>query len=145
MAQGHRNHASSIQKSHQPTLAGSIDLHVVEPSGDEIYSANKGPSATGGQLDLGPESDCSIDGLHRENIYWPTGRAARGDYTVRVDYRSACGRSLPFDKTQYVVTVNVTGQQPRVSTVRLSQLTLAEVALAPVGRSRRSPTELRAK
>ena len=114
MAQGHRNRASSIQKSHQPTLAGSIDLHVVEPSGDEIYSANKGPSATGGQLDLGPESDCSIDGLHRENIYWPTGRAARGDYTVRVDYRSACGRSSPFDKTQYVVTVNVTGQQPRV-------------------------------
>jgi hypothetical protein len=87
----------------------AIDLHVVEPSGNEIYRANKGPSATGGQLELGREVDCAAQGLRTENIYWPSDRAPRGNYTVRVDYPSACG-----NETQYAVTVNVTGQQPQV-------------------------------
>ncbi len=87
-----------------------IDLHVVEPSGDEIYSANKGPSATGGQLDLESDGGCSNAGKRSQNITWPRGRAARGGYTARVDYRWACGAS----KTNYVVTVNVKGQQPQV-------------------------------
>jgi len=56
-------------------LNSGIDLHVVEPSGEEIYPANSGPSSAGGQLDFGPGSDCSIDGPVSENIFWPTGRA----------------------------------------------------------------------
>ena len=92
--------------------SSGIDLHVIEPSGEELYEANKGPSATGGQFDLGPEGDCAADG-RTENIFWPSGRAPRGSYSVLVAYRSACGRSSPY-QTRYAVTVNVKGREPQV-------------------------------
>lgn len=87
-----------------------VDLHMVEPSGAEIYYGNPGPSSTGGQLDLDSNAGCAIDGKRSENVTWPTGRAARGSYTVRVDYFSACGVS----RTNYVVTINAKGQEPQV-------------------------------
>lgn len=47
-----------------------LDLHLVEPSGNEIYHANKGPSVSGGTLDVdmnagGPRSRDPV-----ENIYY---------------------------------------------------------------------------
>lgn len=78
-----------------------VDLHVVEPSGTEIYYGNLSSSA-GGSLDLDSNPDCSIDRVNNENIRWPAGRAPSGTYTVRLDYYSACGVSL----TNYVVTIN---------------------------------------
>jgi hypothetical protein len=90
-----------------------VDLHVVEAgTNTEIYYGNKGPTPSGGQLDLDSNAGCSIDGKRSENITWPTGRAPRGTYIVRVDYWSDCGQI----RTNYVVTVNVKGQQPQVFT-----------------------------
>jgi len=51
--------------------SSAIDLHVIEPSGEELSEANKGPSATGGQFDMGPDGDCAADG-RTENIFWPS-------------------------------------------------------------------------
>ena len=87
-----------------------IDLHVVDPSGSEIYWAGK-TSATGGQLDLDSNAGCSTDGPRAENIFWASGLIApRGEYLVRVDHWSNCGAVL----TNYVVTVNTKGKPPRV-------------------------------
>lgn len=78
-----------------------VDLHVVDPSGEEIYFANR-TSASGGQLDLDSNAGCSIDDVRNENITWPVGTAPRGTYTVRVDYWSSCGVA----RTNYTVLVN---------------------------------------
>lgn len=77
-----------------------VDLHVIEPSGEEIYYDER-TSATGGRLDLDSNAACDIDGVNNENITWPEGRAPRGMYTVRVDYWDNCNVSA----TNYVVTV----------------------------------------
>lgn len=77
-----------------------VDLHVVEPGGEEIYYSNE-TSESGGTLDLDSNAGCTIDDVNNENVTWERG-APRGEYIVRVDYWSAC--SVP-GTTQYVVTV----------------------------------------
>jgi hypothetical protein len=78
-----------------------IDLHVIDPSGEEIYWNNR-RSASGGKLDLDSNSGCNIDSVRNENVTWPTGIAPRGTYTVRVDLWGSCGTTT----TNYVVRVN---------------------------------------
>jgi hypothetical protein len=75
-----------------------LDLHVIEPSGEEIYYGHL-TSATGGQLDLDNKCSNYVDG-RPENVFWPTGGAPRGTYTVKVDWFSDCGtgsQSLSYD------------------------------------------------
>ena len=78
-----------------------VDLHVVDPNGDEVHWANR-QVASGGELDLDSNAGCAIDGVRNENITWPVGSAPRGTYTVRVDYWSACSVAA----TSYTVLVN---------------------------------------
>jgi hypothetical protein len=91
--------SGDVQVSVSWDAPSDVDLHVVEPSGEEIYYGNGG-SATGGQLDVDSNANCVIDGKQIENIRWP-GRAPGGTYTVRVDYWDACG----VGRTNYLVTV----------------------------------------
>ncbi len=87
-----------------------VDLHVIDPTGAEIYWAGK-TSASGGQLDLDSNAGCATDGPRAENVFWSSGLIApRGEYIVRVDYWSACSAL----RTSYVVTVNSKGKPPRV-------------------------------
>ena len=71
------------------------DLHVVEPSGQEIWYGSRGPTATGGRLDRDDNvnmcgRDAEPGGV--ENVYWPTGSAPdRGTYRVDVVQYSSCG------------------------------------------------------
>jgi hypothetical protein len=58
--------------------APDLDLHVTDPNGEEIWFENI-RSSSGGTLDV---DDTEFEGP--ENIFWPTGRAPRGDYTVDV-------------------------------------------------------------
>ena len=68
-----------------------VDLHVIEPSGEEIYYGNL-DSATGGKLDLDSNPGCSIDGINNEHVSWPLGQSPSGDFTVRVHmFASGCG------------------------------------------------------
>ena len=62
-----------------------VDLHVVDPSGEEIFYGNR-ESASGGMLDLDSNAACTIDGVQNENITWSIGAAPQGTYIVRVDY-----------------------------------------------------------
>jgi hypothetical protein len=81
-----------------------VDLHVVEPGGEEIYFGRR-VSSTGGELDLDSNAACDIDGIRNENITWPVGTAPQGLYTVRVNYWSSCGVS----RTNYTVRINNSG------------------------------------
>lgn len=98
-----------------------LDLHVVGPNNLEIYYGNKTDSATGGTLDLDSNAACALDHKRSENITWPAGRAPRGTYTVKVDYWANCPPTALT--TNYVVTINVKGQAPRVINGTFSQTT----------------------
>ena len=86
-----------------------VDLHVIDPSGEEVYYGNRA-AASGGSLDLDSNAGCAIDGKRSENITWPTGGAPHGTYQVAVDYWNACSVTA----TDFVVTVNVKGQTPQI-------------------------------
>ena len=60
-----------------------LDLAVTEPDGTRTYFGNSGPSPSGGQLDVDSNVGCADDGAV-ENIFWPSGDAPSGSYTVEV-------------------------------------------------------------
>jgi hypothetical protein len=65
-----------------------LDLHVIDPTGEDCYFGND-PSSTGGDLDR--DNACgNYENGRPENIYWTTTPPA-GEYTVSVDWWSACG------------------------------------------------------
>lgn len=86
-----------------------VDLHVVDPSGEEIYYGHR-TSLSGGQLDVDSNPACNIDGRQIENIAWGS-RAPAGTYTVRVDYYNDCG----VTRTNYLVTVKNGGSRQTFS------------------------------
>ncbi len=68
-----------------------VDLHLVEPSGEEIFYGSA-VSTNGGELDLDSNAACMIDGVNNENItYSETDVVEAGEYIVRVDFWSNCG------------------------------------------------------
>ena len=83
-----------------------LDLHVVDPNGEEIWFANP-QSASGGELDVDANGAC--EGLARpvENVYWPIGGAPSGVYEVYVDYYQLCDVTAPVD---YEVTITLDGE-----------------------------------
>jgi hypothetical protein len=84
-----------------------LDLHVVQPTGREIYWRDRKDPVTGGTLDLDSNAGCTIDGRNNENVTWQGGQPPRGQYIVRVDNWSSCGAP----RSNFVVTVNVKGQE----------------------------------
>ena len=93
-----------------------VDLHLIDPSGKEIYYASRN-SPTGGQLDLDSNAGCGTDGPRAENIFWGDGIVVpHGEYILRVDYWSSCGAV----RTNYTVTMNLRGQPPRIFTGTLT-------------------------
>ena len=67
-----------------------LDLHVIDPSGAEIYFSHS-TSPTGGTLDHDDTAGCTSTGTHVENVFWPTGKAPPGRYRVFVENYSSCG------------------------------------------------------
>ncbi|MFA5328398.1 MAG: hypothetical protein WC384_11455 [Prolixibacteraceae bacterium] len=57
-----------------------LDLHVTDPSGEEIWW-DEPYSSSGGILDYD-----DIDGLGPENIYWPKNSAPSGNYSVYIHH-----------------------------------------------------------
>jgi hypothetical protein len=99
-----------IQVSVSWDVDSDLDLHVVDPSDDEVYYNNKS-SASGGQLDLDSNANCEIDGIRNENVTWLQDAPA-GTYTVRLDLFDECD-VMP---TNYVVTIQVAGQPTQIHT-----------------------------
>lgn len=95
-----------------------LDLHVIDPAGEEIfYSQNI--STSGGKLDVDANAGCDVL-MDRpvENIFWPEGGAPTGSYKVLVKYYENCGDPI---ETAYVVELKVDDEtqvfQGQVSTV----------------------------
>jgi hypothetical protein len=65
-----------------------LDLHVIDPSGGEIYWGRI--ASQGGALDFDSNQSCIIDGRRRERVLF-AGGAPSGHYLVRVDTPSLCG------------------------------------------------------
>ncbi len=86
-----------------------VDLHVIDPSGEEVFFANT-QSASGGTLDLDSNPACNLDNINNENIVWPTGGAPTGSYTVNLVYFADCG----VPESNYIVTVQVVGKAPKL-------------------------------
>jgi hypothetical protein len=91
------------------TLA-DLDLHVIEPSGEEIYFG-EATSDTSGQLDVDANHPCNQRTTTPvENVFWPTGQSPTGTFRVRVHYHPTCGDE---GETSFEVTINVTGRPPQ--------------------------------
>ncbi len=82
-----------------------LDLHVIDPSGEEIWFQDSN-SASGGTLDVDANASCNNE-APVENVYWPTGGAPFGTYQVYVVYYQSCGYT---GSNAYIVTVLVDGQ-----------------------------------
>jgi hypothetical protein len=82
-----------------------LDLHVIDPAGEEISFASP-QSTSGGILDVDANGGCEGLAQPVENIYWPTGEAPTGSYAVSVVYYQSCGRTAPTD---YEVTITLDG------------------------------------
>jgi hypothetical protein len=96
-----------LQVSVSWDVESDVDLHVIDPSGDEVYYGQR-EVASGGMLDLDSNAACDIDHVRNENITWTV--APPGTYRVRLDYFDACQNAV----TRYAVTVQRKGQPPQI-------------------------------
>ncbi|MDR2701467.1 MAG: DUF2135 domain-containing protein [Spirochaetaceae bacterium] len=80
-----------------------VDLHVKDPSGEEIYYSHK-TSRSGGELDFD-----NREGYGPEHIYWPTGAAPDGTYEVYVNFYGPGSSSANNTSSNYTVLINASG------------------------------------
>lgn len=106
-----------IQISVAWTDTADVDLHVIDPNGEEIYFSHP-DAASGGTLDLDGNAACQMNRLadnslawvSNENVVWPTTTAIPGTYRVILHYYAECG----VTKTDWVVTIQRTGAAPQI-------------------------------
>lgn len=101
---------------------GDIDLHVIQPDGQEIYFANsRARGRHGGHLDHD-----EIEGGRgsAENVYWSN--PATGRYIVKVKYYSV-NEDAP-NGGNVLVTVKLNGEQTRYNVNMTTQNQEVEVA-----------------
>jgi hypothetical protein len=93
-----------------------LDLFVTPPNESTIYYGNRGPTSTGGQLDVDSNRSCSgPDASPTENIFWPEGRAPHGTFEFYVRRWSECSATTTpaftlrvFEGSTVVRTINGT-------------------------------------
>jgi hypothetical protein len=73
-----------------------LDLHVIDPNGEEI-SYRSPTSSSGGRLDRDTIPCREEVPQPVENVFWPSGGAPRGQYVVAVHYYAGCSTSDPMD------------------------------------------------
>ncbi len=86
-----------------------LDLHVLTPTGEEIFFSHR-RSAEGGELDV----DRNVNGETREaieNVYFPASAVRPGRYVVAVDHYRNHGSP---DPTPFRVRVVVDGKETRL-------------------------------
>jgi hypothetical protein len=84
-----------------------LDLHVIDPTGFEIYYAARS-SPSGGTLDVDANAACiNVTSKPKENIFWSSS-APTGQYTVTVVYYEGC--TDPAAASSFSVGVRSAGQ-----------------------------------
>jgi hypothetical protein len=87
-----------------------LDLHIVEPGGEEIYFENK-VSRSGGRLDVDKNAGEDLTYNPIENVFYSS-KPPRGKYGIYVHYYGANSGDYAVP---YVVYVNIGGQQKQIS------------------------------
>ncbi len=98
-----------------------LDLHVREPNGTHIYYNNRGPTSTGGRLDVDCNAACDSARMCSspvENVFWPTGGAPAGTYEFWVEWYRTCSGPTP---TSFTLTVYVNGAVAQTYSGSLNQ------------------------
>ncbi|MBI5823893.1 MAG: hypothetical protein HZB18_07700 [Chloroflexi bacterium] len=84
-----------------------LDLWVTDPAGETIYFDHKN-SVSMGELDVDANPGCGSTTTNPvENIYWPTGEAPDGIYTIAVQYFEVCQSEA---RTPFTITLKVNGR-----------------------------------
>ncbi len=98
--------SGSIQISLMWDNYNDLDLHCIDPFGEEIYYGHR-KSYSGGELDV--DMNVSPESLRPvENIYWQEGNAPIGQYTVILRHYSnhRCGVNCK-DPTKYKIRIKI--------------------------------------
>lgn len=99
--------AGQIEVTLHMTEPTDLDLYVVDPSGGTIYYANR-DTPSSGHLDLDANAACGSNvGVDTEHIYFTSGMAPPGTYTVRVAHYMSCIDGRPVD---YRITIRNCGE-----------------------------------
>ena len=88
-----------------------LDLHVVEPRGEEIFYLHR-ESESGGLLDIDMNAGPPFRNPAVENVYWPDRAAPPGNYRVYVNHYR---RQDTPDLTQFTVRILVRGRTSDVT------------------------------
>jgi hypothetical protein len=65
-----------------------LDLHCIDPTGEEIWFSHPRSNRTGGELDVDKNAHPPFTTAPVENIYWPIGAARPGLYKIFVVFYS---------------------------------------------------------
>ena len=95
----------NIQVTAAWQTSSDVDLHVLDPSGAEIYYAQRS-SASGGRLDHDANAACRPEPPTVENVYWDSPSPPSGTYRVRVVAYDMCGSP----STPATVSISVGGR-----------------------------------
>jgi uncharacterized protein YfaP (DUF2135 family) len=105
--------------------ASDLDLHVFDPFNEEIYFSQR-QSSSGGQLDVDMNVGCGAAfDSPVENVFWPTGAAPQGSYTVAVNFFEACGEGATDFSIRVLVDGVVVVEQSGVVTQEGETVTVA--------------------
>lgn len=103
--------SGDVQVSLMWNNVNDLDLHVMDPRGEEIYYQHR-QSRSGGLLDVDMNAARPLTGRPVENVYWPERAAPPGTYRVFVNhYRNNGGR----DPTQFTVRIAVRGELRQIT------------------------------
>ena len=101
-----------------------LDLHVIDPRGEEIFFENP-RSLTGGLLEYEANGSCLMATAEPlESIFWKAGTAPPGEYQVIVDYYGTCGDET---EQEFVIGVWIGGEM-----IKLIEGTIAPQTLQVV-------------
>ncbi len=85
--------------------SSDIDLHVIDPSGEEVYYGHRS-GASGGQLDHDANAACSVQPPTVENVYWQSPNPPRGTYQAVVQAYDMCQQPM----TPVTLSISVGGR-----------------------------------
>jgi hypothetical protein len=120
--------SGAIQITASWDTGADIDLHVTDPSGFEIYYADR-QSPTGGILDHDARGACVPGTGTIENVYWSTPTPPRGQYYVELHYWGDCGVA---GMTPAHVAISVGGRTVGTYDVMLAPGQRLPIAMLPI-------------
>jgi len=106
LLQQHHAGSGDVRISLMWNNKNDIDLHVVEPGGEEIYYQHRG-SRSGGVLDIDMNAGPPLRSPAVENVFWPDRAAPPGTYKIYVNHYS---RHDSQDATPFTVRVLIKGR-----------------------------------